>query len=101
MVNIINQLFEIEQKLAFKSEPIAERNFKRIYFELENLGYKIINPADRSYKETDSDIEASLSGDLKGELKVTRVLKPIIYCTDEHHTTKLVQKGIVIVEGTK
>jgi hypothetical protein len=70
-----------------------------MYHELETIGYKVINPLNRSYKETDTDIEASLAGTLKGELKVTRVLKPIIYQKINDGQLALVQKGIVIVEG--
>jgi hypothetical protein len=98
MINIINQVFEIEQKLKLQPENIAERNFKRIYHELELLGYKVIDPLLRDYKETDTDIEVSLSGDMKGRLLVTKVLKPIIYQEDNGHA-QLVQKGIAIVEG--
>ncbi len=99
MVNIINQIFEIEYKLRSKNEDSVDRNIRRMYHELETIGYKVINPLNRSYKETDTDIEASLAGTLKGELKVTRVLKPIIYQKINDGQLALVQKGIVIVEG--
>jgi hypothetical protein len=99
MINIINQIFEIEYKLKLKNEDAADRNIKRLYHELETLGYNVINPINRSYKETDTDIEASLAGLLKGELKVTRVLKPIVYQKIDNGQLALVQKGIVIVEG--
>jgi len=99
MINIINQVFEIEYKLRQKNEDVADRNIKRIYHELETAGYKVINPINRGYKETDTDIEASLAGPLKGALKVTRVLKPIIYQILNDAQMELIQKGIVIVEG--
>lgn len=99
MIHIINQLFEIEQKLKNRLETGTERNFKRLYHELEQLGYQVIDPIGRPYKETDTDLEATLSGDLRGELKITRVLKPVIYYREAGAFTQLMQKGIVIIEG--
>jgi len=100
MIAIINQLFEIEQKLQARADNLADRNFKRIYHELETEGYQVINPINRPYNETDTDLEATLSGDMSGKLMVTRVLKPVIY-QQQAGQTQLLQKGIVIVEGTK
>ena len=99
MLTIINQLFEIEQKLLLKADMIAERNFKRIYHELDSMGYQLINPLNRAYKETDTDMEVTFSGQLAGKLVVTRVLKPIIYLQKNNEQFELAQKGIVIVEG--
>jgi hypothetical protein len=99
MLQLINQIFEIEQKLLAKNEILAERNFKRITYELELMGFRILNPIGRRYQETDTDLEVTLSGSLKGALKVTRVLKPVIYQQTENGETLLLQKGIVIVEG--
>ncbi|AYL97947.1 hypothetical protein [Mucilaginibacter celer] len=99
MIAIINQVFEIQQKLQQRGDTIADRNFKRIYHEFETLGYNVIDPAGRDYKETDTDIEATLSGGLSTGMKITRVLKPIIYQADSGLQPLLVQKGIVIAEG--
>lgn len=99
MINIINQVFEIEYKLRLKNEDAADRNIRRLYHELEIMGYTVIDPVNRTYKETDTDVEASLAGELKGELKITRVLKPIIYQKLNEGQMELIQKGIVIVEG--
>lgn len=101
MTAIINQIFEIEQKLQSRGDGIADRNFKRIYHELENMGYKVVDPAGRVYKETDADIEATLPGDLSGVLRVGRVLKPVIYRQESGEQPYLIQKGIVIIEGEK
>ena len=97
MLNIINQVFEIEQKLKARGENPVERNLKRIYYELEEIGYKVIDPVNRPYKETDTDIEASVSGEFRDNMRVSRVLKPIIYRTADS-ATELIQKGIVLVE---
>ena len=99
MIAIINQVFEIEQKLLAKSETVADRNVKRIYHELNEMGYQVKNPVGRKYHETDTDLEANLSGPLQGQLTVTRVLKPVIYKKAANGGMELMQKGIVIVEG--
>jgi len=97
MLNIINQVFEIEQKLKARGESSVDRNLKRIYHELDELGYKVIDPIDRPYKETDTDIEASVAGNFNDNMKVSRVLKPIIYRIADSRN-ELLQKGIVLVE---
>ena len=99
MIAIINQIFEIDQKLQAKAEPLADRNLSRIYHELELLGYQIINPINRRYRPTDTDVEANLIGELTQESQISRVLKPIIYKINAGGNTELLQKGIVIVEG--
>jgi hypothetical protein len=99
MIAIINQVFDIAQKLGAKGETLADRNFARIYHELDNMGYHIVDPIGRKYQETDTDVEATLSGGLLGQLKVTRVLKPIIYKKTGDSEMVLLQKGIVIIEG--
>jgi len=98
MLAIINQVFELEQKLQSKGDLSAERNFKRIFHELEEMGYQVIDPLTRKYSETDTDIEATLPTELTGDLRITRVLKPVIY-QRRNAETNLVQKGIVIVEA--
>lgn len=99
MLAIINQIFELEQKLQANNDLSAERNFKRIFHEFEEMGYRIINPINRKYSETDTDIEATLPGTQLGVLRITRVLKPVIYQVRNADETSLVQKGIVIVEA--
>lgn len=91
-------MFEIEQKLRNRDETFADRNFKRLEHELDLMGYQVINPINRKYKLTDTELEATLSGDPSDDLKVTRVLKPIIYLKDKNGERSLLQKGIVIVE---
>ncbi|MCR8559679.1 hypothetical protein KXD93_18630 [Mucilaginibacter sp. BJC16-A38] len=99
MLAIINQVFELEQKLQSRDDLSAERNFKRIFHEFEEMGYRVINPINRKYSETDSDIEATLPATLNGDLRITRVLKPVIYQKGNIDDISLVQKGIVIVEA--
>lgn len=97
MLNIINQVFEISQKSEQFSYEHISRNVNRLMHELEESGYTVVNPLGRAYKETDTDVEASLSQKLRSDSKITKVMKPIIY-QQVNGQTQLVQKGIVIVE---
>lgn len=96
METIINQIFEISQKSEKSGEINLSRNIKRIYAELDEMGYQIINPIGRPYRETDSDIEANIAGSISRNSKIEKVLKPIIY-KNESGSNVLIQKGIVIV----
>lgn len=95
MEAIINQLFEIDKKAAEQNLDIFERNLNRIQHELEELGYKIINPIGNQYDERDASIEANILN--PNAKKITKVLKPVIYKMQNDNYV-LLQKGIVIVE---
>lgn len=94
---LINQFFEIQQRLA--QEPNAEvftRNFQKISNLLREDGYIVTNPLGESFTEMRTDVEASVIGNAP-KPKITKVIKPIIYLQEATGVT-LVQKGIVIVE---
>jgi hypothetical protein len=95
MNNIINQLFEIDKKSAEQNIDIFDRNLKRIFHELEEMGYKIINPIGTIYDERDASIEANILN--PNATKITKVLKPAIF-KSENGSFALIQKGVVIVE---
>ena len=95
MEAIINQLFEIEKKANEQNIEVFDRNLNRIQHELEELGYKIINPIGTNYDERDASIEANLLN--PNAKKITKVLKPVIYKMENNGYT-LVQKGVVIAE---
>jgi len=97
MIEIINQIFALESKLQKNGVDDYSRNFDRIANEFKNLNYHVINPIGKSYRNEMTDVEASISGDLNKNSKITKVLKPIIYEVNGNETS-LVQKGIVIVE---
>lgn len=97
MLALINQIFEISQKVKQNSFTVIDRNLRRIFFELEEKGYQIINPIGRIYKDTDADIEANISTKLTSKSKVIKVLKPIVYL-NENGQNQLIQKAITIVE---
>lgn len=102
---ILNQLFEIENKLKNIKEPNSiQRNIDRMkdYFETNALtdGQGLIyhNPLGESYNETRADCEASISGNSHENLEIIEVLKPIIYFK-YGNTQTIIQKAIVIVQS--
>jgi hypothetical protein len=95
MVQIINQFFEIERKTLEQNISSLDRNLQRISHELEEMGYKWVNPIGAKYDERDTSIEANLM--TENAKKITKVLKPTIYKVDNDNYT-LLQKGVVIVE---
>ncbi|MCU0419521.1 MAG: hypothetical protein MUC38_07665 [Cyclobacteriaceae bacterium] len=99
---LVNQLFELEQRLKPKKEIIdTTRQFDRIRIHLEELGIKYHNPANEGYQETRTDCEASVVGDyLEGKMVISRVIKPIIYRVVESKTV-ILQRAIVVVESCK
>lgn len=97
MLNIINQIWEISRKAEENAYDGISRNIRRLNSELEDNGYTVIDPIGRPYKDTDADIEANIATPLHKKSKIVKVLKPIIYHT-ENGQNKLIQKGIVIVE---
>lgn len=97
-IQLINQVFEISQKI--EQEQLAakfERNFNKIYNLFEEEGLHCINPIGEKYTESRTDCEASIVGAGGSKMKVTKVIKPILY-RQEQGQMVLVQKGIVIVE---
>ncbi|WGD35235.1 hypothetical protein [Olleya sp. YS] len=97
MLEIINQIFSIQLKSDKENLTLFNRNIDRIHHEFETLGYHIINPIGQTYRNEMTDVEANITGDFSGRMKIIKVLKPVVYKkTNEENT--LVQKGIVIVE---
>ncbi len=97
MKEIITQIFEIEQKIKPVDFALFKRNFQRIYHELEQEGFIVVNPIDQVYDERDASIEANILNENEHNLKITKVLKPAIY-TCEGSNRILIQKAVVIVE---
>ena len=102
---ILNQLFEIENKLRNINESNSiQRNLDRMkdYFETDALpdgqGLVYYNPLGETYNETRTDCEASISGISHENLEIIEVLKPIIYFKYAN-TQTIVQKAVVIVES--
>lgn len=104
---MLNQLFEIEQKIGKIQEPNSvQRNIDRLkeFFKTEALsegqGLVFHNPIGERFDETRTDCEASISGTGHDNLEIVEVIKPIIY-VKYGHTQMIAQKGIVIVQSTK
>lgn len=94
---LINQVFELASKLEQEQPQKYDRQINRILNFFETNDYVIKNPLQEAYTESRTDIEANIIGNKTANLKITQVIKPIIYKKLDGHLT-LVQKGIVIVE---
>lgn len=98
---VINQLFEIKQKLIQdKLADKYERNFNRLFAVLEDAGYVLKDPLGEKYTDARTDCEASIAGKEAKNMTITQVLKPIIYQKADGGL-QLIQKGLVIVEKSR
>jgi len=102
---IINQLFEIENKLKRIQEPNSiQRNIDRLkdFFATDALadgqGLDYHNPIGESYNETRTDCEANIAGSSHENLVIVEVIKPIIY-TKVGNSKIVIQKAIVVVQS--
>lgn len=110
-LDILNQLFEIEKKAGQIQEANSiQRNINRLKEIFDNelpnalgsetVGLAYNNPIGEDYNETRTDCEANIAGTSTNNLKITEVIKPIIYYRSGGHKG-LVQKGVVVVEEQK
>ena len=98
LVQIMNQIFEIAQKIdQADMNKQFERNFNRVHHLFEAEGLSMLNPLGERYSENRTDYEANIVGNISAGLRITKVIKPIIY-KSENGQKQLVQKGIVIAE---
>ncbi len=101
LLALLNQLYEIEQKLLRHGDPAnALRNVTKIKDNLEESGLFYEDPMGQSFKETRTDLEATISGSQTDNLVVVEVIKPIIR-GGTRDFSRIVQKGIVVVETKK
>ncbi len=97
-LNVLNQVFELQQKIAMSSESSScERNFSRLFNLFEEEGYIVQNPLGENYSESRTDCEASIVGEPAAKMTIRKVLKPAIYQKDNGRL-QLIQKAVVIVE---
>jgi hypothetical protein len=112
ILTVLNQLYEIEHKLKKLGDPInLGRNIGKMKdaFAEEGLpdggGGRIClaceDPMGTSFKETRTDLEATISGTSTDNLEVVEVIKPIIRAKIMDGVSQVVQKGVVIVESRK
>ena len=115
----VNQLYEMEQKLKKYDDPAnLSRNVVKMKDALAEEGLLILDaggdqsriglasedPLGHPYKETRTDLEVTISGSGTENLVVVEVIKPIIRAIFKDRAgkfSKIVQKGIVIVESRK
>ncbi|MDA0835543.1 MAG: hypothetical protein O3A29_19895 [Planctomycetota bacterium] len=112
----MNQIFELERKLDnFDDTAGFRRHLDRLKdaFAEEGLTSPTPNggqaritivfedPIGQVFKETRTDLDATIAGISTDNLVVVEVIKPIIRASFEDGTSKIVQKGIVIVESPK
>ena len=96
---VLNNLYDIERKLANHGDPgHATRNVERIKEEFQQQGLIVEDPLGMPFKETRTDLEASIIGESTENLVVTEVMKPIIRVISGP-VSRVVQKGIVIVQS--
>ena len=96
---LLNQIYEIEQKLKLRGDlGKALRNVDKIKDIFEDGGFFYDDPMGQEFKETRTDIEATISGVGTENLVIVEVLKPIIR-VGKRDLSRVVQKGIVVVES--
>ena len=107
-LDLINQLFELEKKLEDQlddNRALARplERMKRLFAEdlpaqgETPLGLVLHNPLGEKYADTRTDCDASVAGEGNGPLRITEVIKPIVYLRGGGHN-QIVQRGVVIVE---
>jgi len=101
----LNQLYEIEQKLKKNGDASGvQRNIAKMKDAFEELGFAYEDPMGQPFKETRTDLEATISGSGTENLVVVEVIKPIVRAVlrdGPGEFSKVVQKGIVVVESRK
>lgn len=101
MLSLINQVFEMEGKLSGRTEIDLGRHFDRIRNHLAELGYSFHSPLGEPYKDSRTDCEATIVGELKDPMIISKVIKPIVYQKSESNLKTIVQKAIVLAEHKK
>ena len=125
IIIVINQLYELEHKLKKHGDPNnLQRNVTKMKdaFAEEGmpgdvhgqlhicLSYE--DPMGQPFKETRTDLDATIAGSGTDNLVVVEVIKPIIRSAmrvsageiteqDKAQFTQVIQKGVVIVESQK
>jgi len=100
MLQVLNNLYEIERKLEVHGDPgNAKRNVERIKDAFKEQGLFYEDPLGQPFKETRTDLEATISGTGTEDLVVAEVIKPVIRA-GQAEFSKVVQKGIVVVQSS-
>ena len=94
---LINQFFEMKQKSKAREVSFLDRNFGRLDDKLDEMGFTIVNPLGEKYSETRTDVSAHIASEKVQNLKISEVIKPIVYKSTDGKL-ELIQQGNVIVE---
>src|SRR5690242_12408318 len=98
LLRTLNNLYDIERKLAAHGDPgNARRNVEQIkesFVDALKLFYE--DPTGKPFTETRADLEASITGSGTEDLTVVEVIKPIVRHGNQAYS-RVVQKGVVIV----
>ncbi|HEY4416724.1 MAG TPA: hypothetical protein VGO57_13625 [Verrucomicrobiae bacterium] len=119
IITAINQLYELEQKLKKHGDP---GNLLRNVIKMKDafaedglplgnpdgtcarIGLEYEDPMGQTFKETRTDLDATISGAGAENLVVVEVVKPIIRAVQRGNAAgfvRVVQRGVVIVESQK
>lgn len=99
ILQTLNNLYEIERKLAVHGDPgNVGRNVEKMKDAVRGAGFFYEDPMGQPFKETRTDLEATISGQGTENLYVAEVIKPIIR-VGQQEFSKVVQKGIVVVQS--
>jgi hypothetical protein len=97
--NLLNQLYEVERKLSHHGDSgNVLRNVAKMKTILEEQKLFYEDPMGQPFKETRTDLEATICGQGTENLHVVEVIKPILRCGTKDSST-VFQKGIVVVES--
>lgn len=104
-LDLLDQVYEIEKKVSGLNEPnTISRNISRMKEVFENMddegGLVFHNPLGEVYRDTRTDVDATIAGHSAENLFITEVIKPIIRYK-KGGTSMIARKGIVIVESKK
>lgn len=100
-LTILNNLCDMERKLARHGDPgNAQRNVDKIKdaFLEEGLFYE--DPMGQEFKDTRTDLDATITGTGTENLVVVEVIKPIIRAGTVEFS-RVVQRGIVLVQSAE
>lgn len=96
---LLNNIYEIERKLLLHGDPgNAQRNIEKVKAAFLSEGLFYEDPYGQLFKETRTDLEATISGNGTENLVVVEVIKPIIRMGQQEFS-RVVQKGIVVVQA--
>lgn len=102
-IDLLDQIFEIEKKVERLTEANSiGRNISRLKEMFEQLepdgGLTYQNPIGEPYKESRTDLEASIAGNSADNLVIMEVIKPIVRYR-KGGVTLIVRKGVVVAES--